>query len=59
MGVNKGVFMGPDTLSFGPDGSFGIHGSHGFQGCARPLFHFETETETGLRLLVVGIKSRD
>ena len=37
------------------------------QGCARPLFHFETETETfgcwyqkpRLGLLVVGIKSRD
>ena len=39
------------------------------QGCARPLFHFGTDTETfgcgyqkprlGLRLLVVGIKSRD
>jgi len=41
----------------------------GKQGCARPTFHFETETEIfgcgyqnsrlRLRLLVVGIKSQD
>ena len=38
-----------------------------YQGCARPTFHFETETEIfgcgyqklRLRLLVVGIKSQD